>query len=218
MFPVCVFAKPPLPDRAKTRLASALGSERAARLANAMFTDVWQSVSQYPGVRPILATTEFRDFPVEISPNDIWLQGEGDLGVRLERILTRGLLEAPAVIAVGADSPTLTSSHLIQALRALDANDAVIGPCQDGGFYLLGLRRCPPGLFSDILWSSATTCEAVTQRLDDRGLRVAQIETLFDIDVIDDLERLYAHLVTNPKIASATWAWFSENGSLTRFK
>ena len=130
--------KATVPGGVKTRLVPVLGNESAAALASAMFVDVWSSVTACPGVRPILATTEFRKFPVEIPADDIWFQGEGDLGVRLERIMTSGLLRAP-VKAVGADSPTLTSSHIIRALQTLDTNDAVIGPCIDGGFYLLSL-------------------------------------------------------------------------------
>ena len=218
MIPVCVFAKPPVPDGVKTRLVPALGNESAAALASAMFVDVWSSVTACPGVRPILATTEFRKFPVEIPADDIWFQGEGDLGVRLERIMSSGLLRAPAVIAVGADSPILTSSHIIRALQIVDANDAVIGPCTDGGFYLLGLRKCPTGLFSNLPWSSSITSQAVTRRLHRHGLKVAQMEMLFDIDVVDDLKRLYDYLSCEPLLAPATWAWYSRNRSLFAFK
>jgi rSAM/selenodomain-associated transferase 1 len=218
MIPVCVFAKPPAPESAKTRLASALGNERTAALARAMFVDVWNSVSACPGVRPILATTEFRNVPVDIPLSDIWLQGEGDLGARLERIMSRGLLEAPLVLAVGADSPILTSSHITGALDALDANDAVIGPCADGGFYLLGLRQCPAGLFSNLPWSSSITCQAVVRTLREHGFTVGQMETLFDIDVIDDLQRLYEYLASKPQVAPATRAWYSGNRSLLAFQ
>jgi uncharacterized protein len=211
MVPVCVFAKPPVPDRVKTRLASTLGSECAARLASAMFMDVWRCVSACPGVRPILATTEFCELPVKIPGNDIWLQGDGDLGTRLERIISHGLLHAPAVIALGADSPSITISHLLGALRALDANDAVIGPCEDGGFYLLGLRRYSSGLLSDIPWSSSKTCKAVTESLCRHRLTVARLETLFDIDVIDDLKRLKEYLARRPHLAPVTRAWYAEN-------
>jgi len=211
MIPVCVFAKPPVSGIVKTRLGSALRNDCAARLAEAMFADVWTTISACTGIRPILATTEFRDFPVKIPPSDIWLQGDGDLGARLERIITRGLLESPVVIAVGADSPILTSSHLIHALHNLNTTEAVIGPCADGGFYMLGLRGCPAGLLSDLPWSSSTTCEAVTQRFHDRGFTVAQIETLFDIDVFDDLHRLRDYFVRNPQVAPATRAWYFEN-------
>jgi uncharacterized protein len=214
MIPVCVFAKPPAPEHAKTRLAPVLGSESAAALASAMFLDVWRSVSACPGVRPILATTEFRRFPVKIPANDVWLQGEGDLGSRLERIMSRGLLRAAAVIAVGADCPILTGSHIIQALQILDANDSVIGTCIDGGFYLLGLRQCPAGLFSDLPWSSSITCQAVSSRLREHGLKIGQAETLFDIDLLEDLQRLYEYLATEPQLAPATWEWCSGNRGL----
>lgn len=115
-------------------------------------------------------------------------------------------------------SPILTSSHIIRALQIVDANDAVIGPCTDGGFYLLGLRKCPTGLFSNLPWSSSITSQAVTRRLHRYGLKVAQMEMLFDIDVVDDLMRLYDYLSCEPLLAPATWAWYSRNRSLFAFK
>jgi glycosyltransferase A (GT-A) superfamily protein (DUF2064 family) len=145
MIPICIFAKPPVPAEVKTRLIPALGAAAAAELASAMLLDVWRTVELCPGVRPILATTLPGDFPVSVSPDDVWLQGDGDLGERIERIFNHGLLHAPAVIAVGADSPALTIAHLQAALDALQTNDVVVGPSTDGGFYLLGLRSalCP---------------------------------------------------------------------------
>ena len=148
VIPVCIFAKPPVPGEVKTRVLAVLHPASAADLASAMLLDTWRTVEFCAGVRPILATTAPGDFPIAISPADVWLQGEGDLGRRIERILTRALLQAPAAIAVGADSPTLTAAHLAAALDALKTNDAVLGPSMDGGFYLLGLRKCRPGLFA----------------------------------------------------------------------
>src|SRR4051794_38213113 len=177
MTPVCVFAKPFVPGEVKTRLASVLGFERAATLAIAMFSDVWRAVSSCPGVRPVLATLEpsipnaehaLDKLPIQIPKDDVWLQGGGDLGARLERIFCRALGIAPAAIVVGADSPMLTSDHLQHALRALVDYDAVIGPCYDGGFYLLALRKCPRGLFSTLPWSTPHTAQATKSRLEER--------------------------------------------------
>ncbi|MGI8958311.1 MAG: TIGR04282 family arsenosugar biosynthesis glycosyltransferase [Bryobacteraceae bacterium] len=201
----------------KTRLAHTLGNEAAAALASAMFLDVWRSVTGCFGVQPILATTEFRNFPIDIRDENVWLQGEGDLGARLERIIRRSLREATAAIAVGADSPILTSSHILRAVEALDVNDAVIGRCIDGGFYLLGLRRCPLGLLSELPWSTSTTSQAVMKRLNDNDFKIAQMEILFDVDVMDDLKQLLENISHQPSLAPATWAWHSANKSRLPF-
>ncbi len=155
-----------------------------------MLVDVWQVVLSCERVRPVLAAAAQDNFPVAVPDANHWLQGHGDLGERIERILRRGLEQAPAAIAVGADSPLLTPAHLGSAMAALDDYDAVIGPCLDGGFYLLGLRECPPGLLANIPWSSSETAPAVIDRITRRGWRLACLETLFDVDTPEDLMRL----------------------------
>ncbi|MFL6353526.1 MAG: TIGR04282 family arsenosugar biosynthesis glycosyltransferase [Bryobacteraceae bacterium] len=220
MIPVCIFAKPFISGHVKTRLARALGAKRAADLAAAMFKDVWGTVSSCPGVRPVLATLDAEvewaedarsECPIQILPGDILLQGDGDLGARLETVFCKALATAPAAIAVGADTPLLTSQHLREALDGLATHDAVIGPCPDGGFYLLALRACPRGLFSELPWSTPETAFATKRRLEARGLSVQQIEPLFDVDTPDDLALLAASLTHQPSIAPATYAWRLEN-------
>jgi uncharacterized protein len=211
IIPVCIFAKPPVPGEVKTRLIPALDAAGAAELAGAMLLDVWCIVELCPGVRPILATTEPGDFPVCISPEDIWLQGDGDLGQRMERMFHRGLLEAPAVIAVGADSPALTAAHLRAALNGLKTDDVVVGPSSDGGFYLLALRRCQIGLFSSLPWSSPETLQALKERIEEHCLSTAELERLFDVDTPGDLLTLQKYLTTHPSSAPATRAWWDVN-------
>src|SRR5205807_296015 len=109
------------------RLIPALGAEGAAQLASAMLRDVWRATQAYPAAHPILASTRPGAFPIAVPDNDVWLQGEGDLGERIERILTRGLLQARAVIAIGADSPAFSAAHLEAASASLDTHDAVLG-------------------------------------------------------------------------------------------
>ena len=164
-----------------------------------------------PGVRPILSTTVRGDFPVRVSPDDIWLQGDGDLGQRIERIFNRGLLDAPAVIAIGADSPALTAAHLRAALRALQTNDVVVGPSSDGGFYLLALRRGKPDSFTSLPWSSSKTLHALKKRIEECCLSIAELEPLFDVDTPRDLLTLETHLLTHPSSAPATRAWCRRN-------
>ena len=211
IIPVCTFAKPPIPAEVKTRLIPALGAAGAAELAGAMLLDVWGTVELCPGVRPILATTVSGDFPVRVSPDDIWLQGDGDLGQRIERIFNRGLLDAPAVIAVGADSPALTAAHLWAALDALRTNDLVVGPSNDGGFYLLALRRTQAGLLSSLPWSSSKTLQALKKRIGECCLSIAELEPLFDVDTPHDLLTLETHLITHPSSAPVTRAWCHRN-------
>ncbi len=209
--PVCIFAKPPVAMEVKTRLIPALGAQSAASLAGAMLLDTWHTVEACPGVRPVLATTRAGEFPMRVPPEDVWLQGEGDLGARIERIFERALAASPAALAIGADSPALTAAHIAAALELLATSDAVMGPSTDGGFYLLGLGRCPAGLFNRLPWSTAGTAQALTQRLQEHGFTRAELETLFDVDSPADFRHLEEHLACHPSPRSATHAWYIEN-------
>ncbi len=174
-----------------------------------MFQDVWRVVSSIPSLLPVLATVDDGEFPIPIASKDIWLQGDGDLGARLERILRRALNNFPAAIALGADSPLITAQHLESALRGFETHDALLGRCHDGGFYLLGLRRCPSGLLASLPWSTPETANATRRRLEQRGFSIQEIASAFDVDTPGDLEHLAAALDLDHSLAPATRAWYA---------
>jgi rSAM/selenodomain-associated transferase 2 len=93
---------------------------------------------------------------------------------------------------------------LVEGTRALAEADAVLGPCDDGGFYLLGLKRCPPGLLSDLGWSTPTTFADTHARLRERGLTVRVLEPWFDVDTSEDLDRLRNSITCGALHAPAT--------------
>lgn len=203
--PVCVFAKPPVPGTVKTRLAKEIGPERAAALARAFFADVWGMVQELPWARGIAAVTSDPEPLLGLRlEQDAWLQGDGDLGQRLEHILRRALSEAEAAMAIGADTPGLPRAYLAEAHEALETADAVLGPSDDGGFYLLGLKRCPPGLLANIAWSQETTRAETVARLAAMGFRIHLLPPWFDVDTGEDLARLSALLRTGAVRAPRT--------------
>lgn len=199
----CIFAKPPGAG-AKTRLAAILGARAAEELAGAFLSDTWASITRWGRARPVLATPDVRaDHGL---PRDAirWPQGEGDLGDRLERVLRRALLQAPWVIALGADSPGLPHDHLDQLVDGLGTAEACVGPAEDGGFWGLALRGCPSGLLRDLPWSAPTTCDALRRRLVERGLSVNEAPPWFDVDHAEDLARFRRHVPRD--LAPRTWA------------
>jgi rSAM/selenodomain-associated transferase 1 len=204
---ICVFAKPPRPGLVKTRLASGVGDVGAATLARAFLNDIWTSLQQLGWARVVLATTDCCAAGWDLAPlvdRDIWPQGDGDLGERLQRVFRRALAEAPLAFAVGSDSPGLPPTRLDHARCALAHADAVLGPCEDGGFYLLGLRRCPEGLLEQLPWSSQDTFHRTRERLERAGLAPVLLPPWFDIDEMPDLDRLKALLRTGRLFAPAT--------------
>lgn len=211
--PVCIFAKPPVCGQVKTRLIPAFGAQAAADLVIAMLRDTWTTVSSCARLRAVLASGAEGEFPASLSRADLWLQPPGDLGERIEGILCKGLSQAPAAIAIGADTPLLTSDHMNAAVRSLLTNDAVLGPAVDGGFYLLGLSRCPAGLLRGLPWSTSLTAAATTTRLLSHGFRISELDALSDVDTPQDVQALAEALDRNPHLAPSTRSWLAKHMS-----
>src|SRR6476469_10979323 len=127
---VCIFVKPPEPGAGKTRLIPELGPERTAELAEAFLEDTVAMVRTLPWAECIIAATKTFERSY-FKPEEVWLQSEGDLGERLEKVLRLALKRKPIVLAIGADSPGLPAVYLESARRALVTADAVLGPSLD---------------------------------------------------------------------------------------
>lgn len=200
-----IFAKPPEPGRAKTRLIPLVGAERAAELAHAFLSDAWAHAHACDGMRAVISTTSVEPSRFGLSPEpELWDQGDGDLGARIERTLRRALDHGERAFAIGADAPDLGPQRIEAARAALDDADAVLVPADDGGFVLLGLTRCPEGLLADLPWSQPDTCARTVERLRGHGLRVVLLEPWFDVDEPHELRALAARLRKTPQSAPHT--------------
>lgn len=107
-------------------------------------------------------------------------QGPGDLGEKMQRVFA--LLPPGPVVIVGTDIPEIRAQHIARAFRLLGAHDAVFGPAEDGGYWLVGLRRRPRihHIFAGVRWSSPQALSDTLANLDGRS--VAFLETLDDVD------------------------------------
>lgn len=190
---VVIFAKAPVPGRAKTRLIPALGEIGAARLAHRMLLATVAEAEAARLAIPELCTTphpydpEWRPFlpEAEIRYTD---QGEGDLGERLARAARRVTLTGENILLIGTDCPALNRIRLRAAAEALASHDAAIHPALDGGYALLGLRRFDPSLFTGIGWSGPHVAADTIARVEALGWSLHVGETLRDIDEPADLE------------------------------
>lgn len=189
---VCLFTKPVIAGRTKTRLAESIGAAAAARLAEAFLIDTYQLVKRTYSGQVVLCLSENGPLPRLEPPPELWSQGTGDLGERMERVFRRALEPARSwVIVIGSDSPGLPPSYLARAISLLDqGHDAVLGPAADGGYYLLGLRRCPPALLTNLRWSTSESASLTLARLRLHGYTTTLLPSWFDVDVASDLERL----------------------------
>ena len=129
------------------------------------------------------------------------------LGDRLQYVLSVALNRGHRqVAAINSDSPTLPPDLLCSAFRRLDDPrvDAVFGPCADGGYYLIGVKRPPGRLVTDVQMSTSTVLRDTLAIAAAEGLRVDLLPEWYDVDSADELERLSAELNSRPERAPAT--------------
>jgi hypothetical protein len=197
---VAVVAKAPRAGDVKTRLCPPLTPGDAADLHAAFLADTADLVTGLAGVRGAFVFTPAEDEPyfARLAPAFVRVLQQGpDLGARLQHAFAALFATgARVVVAVGADTPTLPAALITDAVSRLadDRADVVLGPTDDGGYYLVGLRRPAPALFDGIAWSTPAVLGETLQRAETAGLRVALLPPWFDVDTPVDLERLEATL------------------------
>jgi uncharacterized protein len=193
---VAIMAKAPRPGAVKTRLCPPLLAAEAAALYRCFLLDKIAAVQALSGVRPMVAYTPDEaqaEFAV-LAPDFALVPQRGpDLGARLHTTLA-SLLAAghPGAIAVDSDTPTLPREFLQQAVDCLTGPgpDVVLGPTEDGGYYLIGVRAANRALFDDMPWSTSAVLEITLRRAAAAGLQTVCTPAWFDVDTPDDLRRL----------------------------
>jgi rSAM/selenodomain-associated transferase 1 len=200
-----VMAKEPSPGGTKTRLSPPLTAEQAADLYRCFLLDTLNLMSRVTPAQPVIAYAPREAEPAfrKLAPPGFALipQVGADLGERLDRVVADCLLEGyRQAVIVASDSPTIPLAILEQAFAELDhpAVDVVLGPCDDGGYYLVGVKRRCPALFRGIVMSTATVLEETLARARQEGLRVTCLPPWYDIDTFEDLARLKRELCAAP--------------------
>ena len=198
-----IMAKQPIVGRTKTRLSPPLTPAEATALYEALLLDTIELGAGLEGVQLAIAVTppQAVDTFRHIGPPGIILLpvAGADIGDCLNQVLGQ-LLGAghPQAIALNSDGPTLPESYLRQAFDRLNNADVVLGPSEDGGYYLIGLKEARPELFRDIQWSSERVTAQTLARAAAIGLGVALLPPWYDVDTGDDLDRLQGDLATLP--------------------
>jgi rSAM/selenodomain-associated transferase 1 len=140
-------------------------------------------------------------------------QGGGDLGARMLRALQPLLDVSPdGALLVGTDIPLLTADHLREAEETLRSNGGVVlGPADDGGYYLIGMREPHAGLFEGIEWGTASVLTDTLRAAERIGVEARLVRSAYDVDTIDDLHRLERDLATAAvDVCPAVRRWFNE--------
>ncbi len=185
-----VMSKAPRMGNVKTRLARDIGGAEALRFYKTNTRGLLRRVGNDPrwttviAAAPDIAAPETGFWPDEMPRIP---QGGGDLGARMDRVM-KTMLPGPVVL-IGCDIPDVTGARIAEAFEALGNHDAVFGPAEDGGYWLVGLKRFPrvPPIFDNVRWSTEHALADTRANL--KGARVRLLDTLPDIDTGADYAR-----------------------------
>jgi hypothetical protein len=200
-----IVVKEPVLGQVKTRLAAGVGGAYALALYQAFVADTIAVARTVPGVDlglvfwPPSAYAYFRT----LCPHAVLFGQRGaDLGERLfnafEQAYAAGYEQC---VIISSDSPNVPAAYLRRAFELLDDASVVLGPCEDGGYYLIGMHVPQPVLFEGITWSTEVVYQQTVDRAAGAGLQLATLPVWYDIDTVADLTQLRADLVKQPGAA-----------------
>ncbi|MCP4356405.1 MAG: glycosyltransferase [Chloroflexi bacterium] len=207
-----IMAKRPFPGKTKTRLTPPFSAAEAAELYACFLRDTLDLARAVPDVIPFVAysppdeetTDDFR----KLAPDFNLIPQTGNtLGERLDTVLSHCLYNGyTQVAAMNSDSPTLPAAYLTKAFTHLDdpATDVVLGPCEDGGYYLIGCKRPISRLVCEVQMSTAHVLQDTLTIAQAEKLRVSLLPAWYDVDEVSELHRLRTELQTRPETARHT--------------
>jgi uncharacterized protein len=203
----------------KTRLGADVPPDRLADLRVALLADAIALLARTPAIDPFLFYTPddraAADDMRSLAGSDVPLvpQRGADLGTRmcaaLEDLLERRGYDA--AILIGADNPLMTPQHLADARDLLQDDTVALGPADDGGYYLIGMRRLRRELFVDVAWGTESVLTDTLRIADRIGAEARFIGSGYDIDTIADLRRLQRDLLDVPsEVGAYVRRWFAD--------
>jgi rSAM/selenodomain-associated transferase 1 len=209
-----VMARAPVAGRCKTRLARALGDGAAAALYRAMLLDSLDAYGRVRASRHVVLAAPEEDGVAalraivppawEIVPQ----VGDG-LGARLAQAMRALGATGDAIVLASSDSPTIQADVVDAALVELAApGRAILGPCEDGGYYLIGVSGLELGVLEGIAWSTSAVLAQTRARCRELGLGVTELPATFDVDEPDDVRTLEAFVRVHPTRAPRVAAFF----------
>lgn len=186
--------------KVKTRLAASIGEKQALMVYELLLEHTHKITAG-------LKCTKYVYYADEVNSFDLWDEGNfikavqtgNDLGVRMQNAFQAAFDEGFKHVAIiGSDCYELDSEMIIRAFGFLNQNESVIGPAEDGGYYLLGLNKLVPAIFQGKNWSTNSVCADTVRDLESLNMSFTLLPTLNDVDEVADLERSRIHLNDNP--------------------
>ncbi len=187
---ILIFTRNPELGKVKTRLAKGIGDKNALEIYEFLLNHTNEIVKEIRVSKRVL-------YSEEINQDDIWdnaiyqkkIQFGNDLGARMRNAFADGFEDDyKKIVIIGTDLYDLEATDIENALRKLDNHDIVIGPAEDGGYYLLGLKYVPKGIFINKHWGTSSVLNDTLKDLE--GLNYHLLKTKNDIDTIHDLKKI----------------------------
>jgi len=197
-----VFIKNPIQGKVKTRLAKDIGDKKALA-AYKLLLQYTHDIVMKTDTAKYLYYSDFIEDEDEWSSRDFrkMVQYGDDLGKCMFNAIEFSLLENKHVVLIGSDCPTIKKKHIDTAFKQLKTRDVVLGPAEDGGYYLIAVKENSKALFHDIEWSTSQVLDVTLEKIKELGLSYCLIEQLEDVDTVnewnahkDELEARYGHL------------------------
>lgn len=185
-----VFIKNPEVGKAKTRVAATVGDDKAMEVYLSLLRITSDVVVSVDATRHLFYShfiNEADDWDNGLYVKDI--QIDGDLGAKMLDAFTKALGHSEKVIIIGSDCPYITVDIINQAYADLDSTDVVIGPADDGGYYLLGMKTTVPEIFQNMRWSEADVRSVTESRLNELSISYSLLPMLSDIDYWEDWQQ-----------------------------
>ena len=195
-----VFVRTPEKGRVKTRLQKGLGSAKTLSTYKSFISETFCIIDSLRGVHKFLGCFPTTDDPFlrrlikkhNLKPFD---QRGKDLGEKFINAFNDRFREGyTKVVIIGSDSPTIPVEYIRQAFRELDKKDFVLGPCTDGGYYLVGARKISEKVFMGIPWDSSDVLNRTLDKLHSNKVRFSLLPFWYDVDDMDDLEFYKRHI------------------------
>lgn len=195
------FVKAPVPGKVKTRLQADISKARTVRIYKSFITEIAGRFSGLKGVDRFLGCAPSTEHPFLIEIADKYRmktfnQRGNNLGKKIVNAFDDHFQKGYSkIVLIGSDSPTIPKEYITMAFKELDKNDLVIGPCCDGGMYLVGAKkRIDAGLFRNIPWDSSDVLNLIMKKIFRKKVRFSLLPFWYDVDDIKGLEFLKLHL------------------------
>ena len=189
-----IFCKAPVLGKVKTRLIRKIGARRALDLYKQMFKRLMAEFSVDNPLAELWISTDkdYAFFEQYALPR--FQQAGVDLGSRMSAALRDGLTRHESVILVGTDLPLINKSYIDRAVSSLGDHEVVLGPAEDGGYGLVGVKAEVPDMFSDIDWGTENVLSQTCRSLNWGGRSYSLLPLIWDVDRPEDLQRYNAWL------------------------